>query len=85
MLEAAKLMEKQTQEQAPALDAKSIDEMKKSGVLKIVALDGKDTATFRETVDKLTTSQRGVLVPADVFDLAVKERDAYRKAKGGHD
>jgi len=61
----------------------TIDEMKKTGALKPVALDVKDSATFRATVDKLTNSQRGVLVPADVFDMAVRERDAYRKAKGG--
>jgi TRAP-type C4-dicarboxylate transport system substrate-binding protein len=83
ILEVARQMEKQIGEQAPALDAKSIDEMKKTGALKPVALDVKDSATFRATVDKMTNSQRGVLVPPDVFDLAVKERDAYRKAKGG--
>jgi len=83
MLEVARQMEKQIAERAPGLDAESIDEMKKTGALKPVALDVKDTAEFRATVDKLTNSQRGVLVPADVFDLAVRERDAYRKAKGG--
>lgn len=83
MLEAARQMEKQIGAQAPGLDAKSIDEMKKTGALKPVTLDAKGIAEFRATVDKLITSQRGVLVPADVFDLAVKERDAYRKAKGG--
>ncbi len=56
-------MEKQIGEQAPALDAKSIDEMKKTGALKPVALDAKDAVTFRATVDKLTNSQRGVLMP----------------------
>jgi TRAP-type C4-dicarboxylate transport system substrate-binding protein len=81
MLEVARQMEKQIAERAPGLDAESIDEMKKTGALKPVALDVKDTAEFRATVDKLTNSQRGVLVPADVFDLAVKERDAFRKAK----
>jgi serine/threonine protein kinase/TRAP-type C4-dicarboxylate transport system substrate-binding protein len=81
MLEVARQMEKQIAERAPGLDAESINEMKKTGALKPVALDVKDSATFRATVDKLTDSQRGVLVPADVFDLAVKERDAYRKAK----
>jgi len=85
MLEAARKMEQDIQAQAPALDAKSIDEMKKTGVLKPVTLDASDTATFRATADKLTSTQRGTLVPADVFDLALKERDAYRKAKGGRD
>jgi TRAP-type C4-dicarboxylate transport system substrate-binding protein len=81
MREAARQMEKQIQDQAPGLDAKSIDEMKKTGALKPITLDAKGIAKFRATVDKLISSQRGVLVPADVFDLAVKERDAYRKAK----
>ncbi|HPK72854.1 MAG TPA: TRAP transporter substrate-binding protein DctP [Vicinamibacterales bacterium] len=83
MLEVARLMEKQIGEQAPALDAKSIDEMTKTGVLKLVALDASDATTFRATVDKLTSTQRGVLVPADVYDMAVRERDAFRKARGG--
>ena len=85
VLEVARRMEKQIGEQAPGLDAKSIDEMKKTGTLKPVALDGKDTAAFRATGDRLTSSMRGALVPNDVFDLAARERDAYRKAKGGHD
>jgi TRAP-type C4-dicarboxylate transport system substrate-binding protein len=85
MLEVARQMEKQIAEQAPGLDAKSIDEMKKTGALKPIALDVKDTSAFRSTVDTLTNSMRGALVPNDVFDLAVKERDAYRKAKGGHE
>ena len=85
VLEAAMQMEKEIQAQAPALDARSIDEMKKTGVLKPISLDAADTATFRATVDKMTNSQRGLLVPPDVFALALKERDAYRKAKGRRD
>jgi TRAP-type C4-dicarboxylate transport system substrate-binding protein len=85
MLEAARLTEKQIGERAQALDARSIDEMKKIGTLKAIALDVNGTAAFRATVDKLTSSMRGALVPNDVFDLAVRERDAYRKVKGGHD
>ena len=81
ILEVARLAEKQIGEQAPALDTKSIDEMKKSGVLKPTALDAKDSGTFHATVDKMINTLRGAIVPADVFDLAVKERDAYRKAK----
>lgn len=83
MLDVARQMEQQIGEQAPALDAKSIDEMKKSGVLRPTALDTKDSAAFHATVDKMINTLRGAIVPADVFDLAVRERDAYRKAKGG--
>jgi len=82
MIEAARLMEEQLQEQAPSLDAKCIDEMRNTGALKPVTLDPGGVAAFRTTLARLALSQRGVLVPADVFDLALKERDAFRSAKG---
>jgi len=81
MLEVALQMERQIGEQALALDTKSIDEMTKSGVLKPTTLDAKDSGTFHATVEEMINTLRGAIVPADVYDLAVKERDAYRKAK----
>ena len=81
ILEAAAAMEQQVNAQAPGLDAKAIDEMTKAG-LTVVTLDAAAAAQFRATAEKLTNTQRGNMVPADVFDLAVKERDAFRKAKG---
>ena len=65
---------------APALDARYIEEMKKGG-LTVVSLDPKQLAEFKTTADKLIHSQRGTLVPADIFDAAIRERDAYRKMK----
>jgi TRAP-type C4-dicarboxylate transport system substrate-binding protein len=80
MLSAAALMEKQINTQAPELDAKSIAAMKTAG-LQIVTLDPKAAAGFRSAAENLGVSQRGAMIPADVFDLAVRERDAFRKTK----
>jgi hypothetical protein len=32
--------------------------------------------------DKFATSMRGTIVPADSYDQATRERDAFRKARG---
>ena len=63
---------------APGLDAKHIKEMQTSG-LKVITLDAKAAGEFRTAADKLTATQRGSMIPADVYDLAVKERNAIRK------
>jgi len=84
MLDAALAMEKQIQAQAPGLDAKSIDEMKKAG-LQVVTLTPQAVAQFRTTAEKVTSTLRGNMVPADVYDLAVRERDAFRKARAGRE
>jgi TRAP-type C4-dicarboxylate transport system substrate-binding protein len=80
VLDAASQTEKTIAAGAPSLDARYIDEMKKGG-LTVVSLDPKQLAEFKTTADKLIQSQRGTLVPADVFDAAIRERDAYRKMK----
>lgn len=63
---------------AAGLDASHVKEMQANG-LKVITLDPKAAAEFRTTADKLTASQRGSMIPADVYDLAVKERNAIRK------
>ena len=80
MLAAASAMEQQINSQAPALDAKSIAAMKAAG-LQIETLDPKAIAEFRAAAENLGATQRGAMIPADVYDLAVRERDAFRKAK----
>jgi TRAP-type C4-dicarboxylate transport system substrate-binding protein len=80
ILAAASTMEQQINAQAPALDSKSISAMSSAG-LQVVKLDPKATAEFRSAAEKLATTLRGGMIPADVYDLAVRERDAFRKAK----
>ena len=80
MLAAGSVMEQQINTQAPGLDAKSIAAMKTAG-LQIVTLDAKAVAEFRGAAENLGATQRGAMIPSDVYDLAVREREAFRKAK----
>jgi TRAP-type C4-dicarboxylate transport system substrate-binding protein len=79
MLAAAAAMEQQIGTQAPALDVKSIAAMKDAG-LQIVTLDAKAAGEFRRAAEILGETQRGQMIPPDVYDLAVREREAFRKA-----
>ena len=36
---------------------------------------------FRAEADAFVKSMRGQMVPADIYDAAVRERDAYRKTQ----
>ena len=54
--------------------------MKQSG-LQVVALDAKALAEFRSVSENLAATQRGTLIPSDIYDLALREREAFRKAK----
>lgn len=80
VLAAASAMERQINTQAPALDAKSVAAMTAAG-LQVVKLDAAAASEFRAAAERLGATQRGGMIPADVYDLAVRERDAFRKAK----
>jgi TRAP-type C4-dicarboxylate transport system substrate-binding protein len=79
MLAAASVMEQQINKQAPELDVKSVAAMKTAG-LQIISLDAKAVADFRAAAENLGATQRGTMIPSDVYDLAVREREAFRKA-----
>ena len=86
MLEIAAASERKIQAQAPALDANAVRDMKESTKatkvpFQVITLDAAATAQFRAEADRMTASQRGTLVPADVFDAAVRERTAFRQSK----
>src|SRR5688500_17081589 len=75
---AAKNADKRLLGEAPKRDADSIATMKTRG-LTVNTPDAKTSASFRDEADRLVATMRGTLVPADVYDAAVRERDAYRK------
>jgi len=75
---AAEAMEKKIRASAPALDASSIKAMTARG-LNIITLDAKAMNEFRTEAAKLGATMRGGMVPVDVYDAAVTERDAVRK------
>ena len=78
---AAQALEKRVRAEAPAQDAESVKQMVARG-LQVITLDAKAAAEFRAAANQLTSTMRGSMVPVDVYDLAVQERDAIRKSKG---
>ena len=77
---SAKRLETQLLKDVPAQARKSIEEMKKRG-LTVVELDDAAKASLRETADDLTASWRGNMIPTDVYDQALRERNSFRAAR----
>ena len=80
MAAAAKTAEKKFFADSVTSDDNSIASMKTRG-LTVNTPDAKSLAAFRAEADRLVSSIRGTLVPNDIYDIAMRERDAYRKTK----
>jgi TRAP-type C4-dicarboxylate transport system substrate-binding protein len=78
VLAAAKAMEQTLQVEVPKQDADSVTAMQAKG-LTVTRLDQAGLAAFRAEADKLVSTMRGPMVPADVYDLAVQAREEYRR------
>jgi TRAP-type C4-dicarboxylate transport system substrate-binding protein len=76
-LESAKATEARLEVEIPKQDALSVEEMKKRG-LTVTKAEGAD---WKTAALSFASSMRGTMVPADVYDLALKERDAFRQKK----
>jgi TRAP-type C4-dicarboxylate transport system substrate-binding protein len=76
----SKNIEKRLLGDAEKLDATSIATMKSRG-LTVTTPDATALAAFRAEADRLVMTIRGTLIPADVYDAAVRERDAFRKTQ----
>ena len=77
MLEIAAGVEKQLQMDVPKQDALAVAMMSAQG-LKVTKAAGAD---WRNEAEILSKTMRGEMVPPDIFDMAVKERDAFRQRK----
>ena len=80
VLAAAKTLEKKVLTDAPTQDSTSVATMAQRG-LTVTKVDPAAAAAFHAEANKLTGSMRGNMVPADIYDAAVRERDAFRKMK----
>ena len=78
---AAQALEARVRAEAPKQDTDSVKAMASRG-LSVVTLDAKALGEFRGAASQLVSTMRGSMVPADVYDMAVQERDAFRKTKG---
>jgi TRAP-type C4-dicarboxylate transport system substrate-binding protein len=84
LTDAAQAMQMRLEREVPKKDEASIAEMRKEGRdLKVTTLDAKATGEFRTEAAKMTAAMSGNIVPADVFEAAVRERDAYRASRSG--
>jgi TRAP-type C4-dicarboxylate transport system substrate-binding protein len=81
LMAAAQAMESRVRAEAPAQDTESVKVMSGRG-LQVITLDAKALGEFRAAADQLVKTMRGTMVPADVYDTAMQERDALRKSKG---
>jgi TRAP-type transport system periplasmic protein len=81
VLAVAKKIQDQLEKDVPAQDDQAKAEMVKRG-LKVLTPDPAAAKGFRDMADKFATSMRGTIVPADLYDQATRERDAFRKSRG---
>ena len=77
LLASADGVEKRLRVEVPKQDQSAIDAMTKAG-LTVTKATGPE---WRTQIDSLGKTMRGEMVPADIFDLASKARDEYRKNK----
>ena len=75
LLAASAGLQKRLQEDVPKQETASIAEMTRRGLV-VTKASGPE---WRAEVDKLAATMRGQMVPKDIYDLALKARDAYRK------
>jgi TRAP-type C4-dicarboxylate transport system substrate-binding protein len=77
LAESATRVEKQLQADVPKQDSFAVAMMSQQG-LKVSKATGPE---WQQEAEALARTMRGQMVPQDVFDLAVKERDAFRQHK----
>jgi len=77
LVTAAVAVEKRLQADVPKQDADAVAAMMKQG-LTVTKATGPE---WRTQLDELAKTMRGEMVPSDIFDLAVKARDEFRKNK----
>ncbi len=75
LLDAAHGVEERLRVEIPKQDQSSIETMTKAG-LTVTKATGPE---WKTQLDSLAKTMRGEMVPADIFDLASKARDEFRK------
>ncbi len=81
VLAVGKKMQDALDRDVPTQDAQARAEMVKRG-LKVTTPDAAAVRGFRDMADKFAASMKGGVVPADIYDQATRERDAFRKTRG---
>jgi len=83
MLEAGAAMQQQLDTAVPGQDEKALSDMKlRNPKFSITKLDAASLAAFRVEAERMAVTMRGSMVPTEIYEQAVRERDAFRKSKG---
>ena len=77
LVDIARRLEKQLQTDVPKQDAFAVAMMSQQG-LKVTKATGPE---WQQEAESLAKTMRGQMVPPDIFDLALKEREAFRQQK----
>jgi TRAP-type transport system periplasmic protein len=78
LLEATREGGSRLQAEIRASGERDVEEMKKRG-LNVVAVDAKARGLWQKTTESMYPKVRGVIVPDEAFDEALRQRDEYRK------
>jgi TRAP-type C4-dicarboxylate transport system substrate-binding protein len=84
LLDVAAHEETRLRVEGAAQDQQSVVAMKARG-LAVIAIDAVRAAEWRAEAQKFAASARGTLVPADVYDAALKARAMFRQRSSIHD
>ena len=74
---SAKRVERDLRRDVPVQERDAIEQMTRRG-LTVVSLDAAAQASLRATADTMTASWRGDMIPADVYDQALRARSSFR-------
>jgi TRAP-type C4-dicarboxylate transport system substrate-binding protein len=75
LIEAAAALDQRVRAAVPAQDAFAVLLMRQQGLTVTKAT----MAEWRKEAESLYATMRGQIVPADIFDLATRERDRFRQ------
>jgi TRAP-type C4-dicarboxylate transport system substrate-binding protein len=82
LLQAARDDGRRLQDEIRKSGDRDVEAMKKRG-LNVVAVDAKTQALWQKIAESMYPRIRGVIIPADAFDEAMRYRDEYRKRPAG--
>jgi TRAP-type C4-dicarboxylate transport system substrate-binding protein len=81
LLEAAERIEERLMVEVPRKDDEAIAEMTKRGLKLISVNSGDGLSEWKSTAEAFETRMRSGIVPEEIFEAAVRYRDAFRRDK----
>ena len=82
VLAACHRLEEKLRTEVPHQDTTAVEEMKRRG-LKVIPVPPDAVGEWRVAAEQFAAGMRGSMVPAEILDMATRERDAYRKSIAG--